>query len=180
MIQMGDGSAVERCVQHLNNAPMFNSKNRLQLSYSKQLFLSDVTNPFTLPDGTPSFKDFIGNKHNRFVNLTMSLKNRIQSPSRVSTERDRFPSDCLFGYPTDLTTAFSLQILHFFNTPPTITEETLLGLFEEKKIMQPSTVKIFPMKSKLTGVHLTSVSGHCCAFWQVFFPLQVREVLRDF
>lgn len=83
MIQMGDASAVERCVQHLNNAPIFNSKNRLQLGYSKQLFLSDVTNPFTLPDGSPSFKDFIGNKHNRFVNLAMSLKNRIQSPSRV-------------------------------------------------------------------------------------------------
>lgn len=84
MIQMGDGMAVERCVQHLNNAPMFNSKNRLQLGYSKQPFLSDVANPFTLPDGSPSFKDFIGNKHNRFINPAMSMKNRIQSPSRVS------------------------------------------------------------------------------------------------
>ncbi|EEB18296.1 heterogeneous nuclear ribonucleoprotein L, putative [Pediculus humanus corporis] len=121
MIQMGDGSAVERCVQHLNNAPMFDSKNRLQLGFSKQPFLSDVTNPFVLPDGSPSFKDFIRNKYNRFANLAMSLKNRIQSPSRI---------------------------LHFFNTPPSLTEKMLLDLFEEKKIVPPLTIKIFPMKSE--------------------------------
>jgi len=83
MIQMGDGLAVERCVQYLNNAPLFGPDSLLQLGFSKQPFLAEVPNPFTLPDGTPSFKDFIGCKHNRFTSPAMSIKNRIQGPSKV-------------------------------------------------------------------------------------------------
>jgi hypothetical protein len=44
-----------------------------------------VLNPHTLPDKTPSFKDFMGNKNNRFLNPTMASKNRIQPPSKVIT-----------------------------------------------------------------------------------------------
>lgn len=52
--------------------------------FSKQNFLSEVTNPYTLPDHTPSFKEYTGSKNNRFLSLTQASKNRIQPPSKVS------------------------------------------------------------------------------------------------
>ncbi|XP_021931437.1 heterogeneous nuclear ribonucleoprotein L isoform X1 [Zootermopsis nevadensis] len=118
MIQMGDGLAVERCVQNLNNVSLMGSK--LQLGFSKQAFLSDVLNPHLLPDKSPSFKDFMGNKNNRFINPTMASKNRIQPPSKI---------------------------LHFFNTPPHMTEELLSNVFEEKQAPCPKTIKLFPLKT---------------------------------
>lgn len=104
MVQMGDNVAVERCVQNLNNvavgltgaAPLtLNAKNKdvqndnvkehkLQLAFSKQPFLSEVTNPYPLPDKSPSYKLYINNKNNRFMNPAMASKNRIQPPSKVS------------------------------------------------------------------------------------------------
>ncbi|CAG2055574.1 unnamed protein product [Timema podura] len=83
MVQMGDSLSVERCLQNLNDVPLFDST--LQLGYSKQAFLSDSLNPWSLPDETPSFKDFINSRNNRFVNPAMASKNRIQPPSKVLT-----------------------------------------------------------------------------------------------
>lgn len=100
MVQLGDGVAVERCVQNLNNvivgltgATVLGQKeeenrnlieHKLQLAFSKQQFLSEVTNPYPLPDKSPSYKEYINNKNNRFMNPTMASKNRIQPPSKVS------------------------------------------------------------------------------------------------
>ena len=102
MVQMGDSVAVERCVQNLNNvtvgltgaAPLSHhnnanddknnqSEHKLQLAFSKQPFLSEVTNPYPLPDKSPSYKEYITNKNNRFMNPAMASKNRIQPPSKV-------------------------------------------------------------------------------------------------
>ncbi|XP_023703865.1 heterogeneous nuclear ribonucleoprotein L isoform X2 [Cryptotermes secundus] len=118
MIQMGDGLAVERCVQNLNNVTLMGSK--LQLGFSKQAFLSDVQNPHSLPDKSPSFKDFTGNRNNRFMNPTMASKNRIQPPSKI---------------------------LHFFNTPPNMTEELLAKVFEDNQAPCPKTIRLFPLKT---------------------------------
>lgn len=38
MVQMGDGVAVERCVQHLNNIPI-GSMGKLQIAYVLFLYL---------------------------------------------------------------------------------------------------------------------------------------------
>ncbi|CAN8008742.1 unnamed protein product, partial [Ixodes pacificus] len=119
MVQMGDPLAVERAVGHLNNAQFFDTK--MQLGYSKQAFLNDVQLPFELPDGTPSFKDFMGNRNNRFTNPEAASKNRIQPPSRV---------------------------LHFFNTPYGISEDDLKKLFEEMGCPVPASIKMFTSKSK--------------------------------
>lgn len=106
MVQMGDSVAVERCVQHLNNIPV-GDKGKLQIAlvfflwffwfwnfngfflfidyrFSKQNFLSEVTNPFSLPDHSPSFKEYTGSKNNRFLSPAQASKNRIQPPSKVS------------------------------------------------------------------------------------------------
>lgn len=82
MVQMGDSVAVERCVQHLNNIP-FGKEGKLQIAFSKQNFLSEVTNPFNLPDHTPSFREYTGSKNNRFLSPAQASKNRIQPPSKV-------------------------------------------------------------------------------------------------
>lgn len=103
MVQMGDSVAVERCVQNLNNisvgltgaAPVTHNsgtnenrnvtvEHKLQLAFSKQPYLSEVTNPYPMPDKSPSYKEYITNKNNRFISPAMASKNRIQPPSKVS------------------------------------------------------------------------------------------------
>ncbi|KAJ8940572.1 hypothetical protein NQ318_012971 [Aromia moschata] len=146
MVQMGDSVAVERCVQNLNNvavgltgaAPLTHHSNnaneqqqqqnennlkehKLQLAFSKQPYLSEVTNPYPLPDKSPSYKEYITNKNNRFMNPAMASKNRIQPPSKI---------------------------LHFFNTPPQVTEVELIQVFRDYDVVPPKAVKLFPMKSE--------------------------------
>jgi len=119
MVQMGDVLAVERCVSSLNEITLFGSE--IQVSYSKQPFLHGVMQPFTLPDGSPSFRDFMGNKNNRFKNPELASKNRILPPS---------------------------QVLHFFNAPLGITEDEIVNLFRQTAGHEPISVKIFTPRSK--------------------------------
>ncbi|KAH1004373.1 hypothetical protein HUJ04_004131 [Dendroctonus ponderosae] len=143
MVQMGDSVAVERCVQNLNNvavgltgaAPLIShhhkenqneidaqaKEHKLQLAFSKQPYLSEVTNPYPLPDKSPSYKEYLNNKNNRFMNPAMASKNRIQPPSKI---------------------------LHFFNTPPQVTEAELIQVFKDYDVVPPKAVKLFPMKSE--------------------------------
>lgn len=118
MVQMGDFQSVERAVRNLNNATFFGC--RMQLGYSKQAFLNDVPQPYELPDGTPSFKDFMGNRHNRFTNPEAAGKNRIQPPSKV---------------------------LHFFNAPPNVTDDEMKKVFENEGVTPPSSIKLFASKN---------------------------------
>jgi len=118
MVQMGDAASVERCIQSLNNLTFFGKK--MQLGYSKQAFLNDVQQPFELPDGSPSFRDFMGNRNNRFTNPEAASKNRIAPPAKV---------------------------LHFFNAPHNMTEEEILNIFRSQGAPLPSGVKLFQSKS---------------------------------
>ncbi|XP_055593145.1 heterogeneous nuclear ribonucleoprotein L isoform X4 [Uranotaenia lowii] len=120
MVQMGDAIAVERSIQHLNNIPIGNEGSKIQIAFSKQNYLSESTNPYTLPDNSISFKDYSASKNNRFLSLTQASKNRIQPPSKI---------------------------LHFFNTPPGMSEQQLLEAFTSKDC-HPSQVRMFPLKSE--------------------------------
>lgn len=128
MVQMGDVIAVDRCVSSLNKISLFG--NELQISYSKQAFLHDVIQPFSLPDGSPSFKDFMGNKNNRFKNLEVASKNRILPPSRV---------------------------LHFFNAPSGMIEDELVHLFKQATDHEPVSVKIFTPKGKRRYIYFKPI-----------------------
>jgi len=119
MVQMGDSLAVERVVTNLNNITFFDSK--MQLGFSKQAFLADVQQPYELPDGTPSFMDFMGNKNNRFINPEMASKNRIQPPSKI---------------------------LHFFNTPPGLEASDIEEIFLGQSTPRPKCIKMFPSKTE--------------------------------
>ncbi|KAK7103356.1 hypothetical protein V1264_018272 [Littorina saxatilis] len=125
MVQLGDGISVERAIQNLHNCFFFGSE--LRLSHSKQAFLQDVPNPHDLPDATPSFKDFMGNRNNRFTNPEAASKNRIQSPAKV---------------------------LHFFNAPPGITEDEIREIFESNSGKRPLRIKIFPSKTERSSTGL--------------------------
>ncbi|XP_026480352.1 heterogeneous nuclear ribonucleoprotein L-like [Ctenocephalides felis] len=120
MVQMGDAVSVERCIMHLNNVQV-NEENKLQVAFSKQAFISEVTNPFPVFDKTPSFKDYSNNKNNRFLNIAQASKNRIQPPSKI---------------------------LHFFNTPPNVKESTILEVFTTYDVPRPVSIKMFPSKSE--------------------------------
>lgn len=91
MVQMGDSVAVERCVQHLNNIPV-GTGGKIQIAFSKQNFLSEVINPFLLPDHSPSFKEYTGSKNNRFLSPAQASKNRIQPPSKVGFGLTEIPT----------------------------------------------------------------------------------------
>ncbi|XP_014661989.1 PREDICTED: heterogeneous nuclear ribonucleoprotein L-like isoform X2 [Priapulus caudatus] len=119
MIQMGDATAVERAIHHLNNTYYFD--NKMQIGRSKQAYLNDVPQPYTLPDGSTSFKDYMGSRNNRFTSVEQANKNRIQSPSKV---------------------------VHFYNVPFGITEEQVKKLFEEVEAIPPDKVIVFPAKSE--------------------------------
>ncbi|CAF4888479.1 unnamed protein product [Pieris macdunnoughi] len=119
MVQMGDPVSVERCVQNLNNVTV--GDYTLTLAFSKQAYLSEVMNPYPLHDKSPSFKDYVSNKNNRFLTPASIHKNRIQPPSKV---------------------------VHFFNTPPDVSEEQLLAVFTDYGVTSPHTISKFPLKSE--------------------------------
>ncbi|XP_052275971.1 heterogeneous nuclear ribonucleoprotein L-like isoform X2 [Dreissena polymorpha] len=118
MIQMGDSSSVERAIFNLNGVFAFESK--LVVTLSKQPYLQVVNNPHDLPDGTCSYKDFSSNSNNRFRNQEQAAKNRI---------------------------IHTTEILHFFNAPPTITEDQIKQVFEEAGAKLPKKILQFPVKS---------------------------------
>lgn len=119
MVEMGDGLAVERALANLNNSTFFGSQ--LALGYSKQEFLTDVQQPYELPDGSPSFKNFMGNKNNRFMNPDTAHRNRIMPPCKT---------------------------LHFFNTPPGIEDSTIQQIFFDKDMIPPKKTTLLPSKSE--------------------------------
>lgn len=62
----------------------------------------------------------------------MANKNRIQPPSKI---------------------------VHFFNTPPDLSEETVNRVFIERGIEAPTTVKLFPLKSERSSSGLIEFSS---------------------
>ncbi|KAH9400797.1 hypothetical protein TYRP_002374, partial [Tyrophagus putrescentiae] len=120
MVQMGDSASVERAIASLNKVSFFG--HEMQLGFSKQAFLNDVKQPFDLPDGSCSFKDYMGNRNNRFTNPESALKNRISHPA---------------------------DVLHFFNAPYGIQEQDIINIFDEYcPNNKPVSVKFFQSKSK--------------------------------
>lgn len=95
--------------------------------------------PYDLPDGTPSFKSYVNSKNNRFLNPDMASKNRLQPPCKV---------------------------LHFYNTPPGLTEEDLRKVFEENGTAFPAEVRLLQNKS--------ACWIYCCIFLSSFICLIIR------
>uniref|UniRef100_A0A4W3H7Z3 RRM domain-containing protein n=1 Tax=Callorhinchus milii TaxID=7868 RepID=A0A4W3H7Z3_CALMI len=117
MVEMGDEFSVERAITHLNNVHMFGKP--LSLCVSKQHTIMP-SQSYELQDGTNSYKDFTDSRNNRFCNPGQASKNRIQPPSSV---------------------------LHFFNAPIGVTEETFQQMCEDSDLKSFLTYKTFSGKS---------------------------------
>ncbi|XP_073670749.1 heterogeneous nuclear ribonucleoprotein L isoform X1 [Paramisgurnus dabryanus] len=126
MVEMGDCFAVDRAISHLNNTTLFGQK--LNVCVSKQQAIMPGQS-YQLDDGSCSFKDFHGNRNNRFTTAEQAAKNRIQQPSNV---------------------------LHFFNSQPDSSVESFGQICDELGIKSPSSVKLFTGKSENGGERSSS------------------------
>ncbi|KAM3185787.1 hypothetical protein ACTXT7_005647 [Hymenolepis weldensis] len=79
---------------------------------SRQQHIVEVTQPFTLFDGTPSFKDFTNSRNNRYTHGS-AAKNRVYPPCRM---------------------------LHFWNSPPGVTASQLQDVFAHAGAPVPTLV----------------------------------------
>ncbi|VUZ49417.1 unnamed protein product [Hymenolepis diminuta] len=97
----------------LANLPMITfAGNKLSGQLSRQQHIVEVTQPFTLFDGTPSFKDFTNSRNNRYTHGS-AAKNRVYPPCRM---------------------------LHFWNSPPGVTASQLQDVFAHAGAPVPTYV----------------------------------------
>lgn len=138
MAQMSDAGQVQTAIEHLHGANLFGAK--LALRPSKQPSLRDINDPFDMPDGTPSFKDYTNSRNQRFLTPESASRNRIIRPQAV---------------------------LHWYNAPPGIQDSQIMEvpstfafldcqmegdwdgqMFEKAGVRPPKSVTIFPSKTE--------------------------------
>ncbi|XP_065088023.1 uncharacterized protein LOC135709558 [Ochlerotatus camptorhynchus] len=101
MVQMGDAIAAEpvkRSIQHLNNG---NDGSKIQIAFSKQNYLSESTNPYTLLDNSIIFKVYCTSKNNSFHSRASFSTSSIPHPDCHPSQLRMFPlkSECSsFGF----------------------------------------------------------------------------------
>ncbi|XP_032811644.1 heterogeneous nuclear ribonucleoprotein L-like isoform X3 [Petromyzon marinus] len=121
MIQMADAASVDRAVANLNTAQLFGQKLSLSVSKQQEIVAGQA---FELEDGSDSFRDFVGSRHNRFSTHEQASKNRILPPS---------------------------AILHFYSAPPEFSEQAFIQICEETGVKKPNAFKLFSSKSERTS-----------------------------
>ncbi|VDO73348.1 unnamed protein product [Schistosoma margrebowiei] len=114
MVEMGDVESATRLIRNLSGVSFMG--NQLMVRTSKQDVILDVSSPFQLPDGSPSFKDYSKDRNNRYTTAIMAKKNRIHPPSRT---------------------------LHYWNAPPKISSNELLEFVRKCEAPEPQYVFIF-------------------------------------
>ncbi|VDM40066.1 unnamed protein product [Toxocara canis] len=119
MAQMGNVREVYTTIENLHGTTIFGQK--IALRPSKQQVLHEIRDPFTLPDGTPSFRDYVGSRNQRYTTPELAARNRIVKPTNV---------------------------LHWFNAPVTMTEDKLKELFADRGAATPKSVTVFPQRSE--------------------------------
>ncbi|CAL8105582.1 unnamed protein product [Calicophoron daubneyi] len=119
MVQLGDPSAADRAIENLSGFALM--ANQLLIRPSKQTMIMDVPQPYELPDGSPSFKDYSTSRNNRYNTPQMASKNRHFKPSRA---------------------------LHYWNCPPKFELDEMNKIFSSLDAPLPN--KMIPY-SKTTG-----------------------------
>ncbi|VDP13188.1 unnamed protein product [Soboliphyme baturini] len=77
MVQMGDAQQMQAAIDFLHGTAVFDTKP------SKQTSLHDIRDPFDLPDGSPSFRDYTRSRNQRFSTAEAASRNRIVRPTKV-------------------------------------------------------------------------------------------------
>ncbi|CAH8487242.1 unnamed protein product [Schistosoma bovis] len=118
MVEMGDVESATRLIRNLSGVSFMG--NQLMVRTSKQDVILDVSSPFQLPDGSPSFKDYSKDRNNRYTTAIMAKKNRIHPPSRT---------------------------LHYWNAPPKISNNELLEFVRKCEAPEPQCIEQFSKAS---------------------------------
>uniref|UniRef100_A0A8R1DR57 RRM domain-containing protein n=1 Tax=Caenorhabditis japonica TaxID=281687 RepID=A0A8R1DR57_CAEJA len=119
MIEMGTPDERQNVLDFLQGFELFGIK--LEFKPSHQECVHHQRDPFLLPDGSPSFRDFSASRNQRFTTPELAAKNRIIFPTNV---------------------------LHWFNAPGTMDEEALRTLIAEKSDHKPVKIEIFPSRNE--------------------------------
>ncbi|CAI5441590.1 unnamed protein product [Caenorhabditis angaria] len=119
MIEMGQSRERQNVLDYLGNFEMFGLT--LEFKPSHQECVHTLRDPFNLPDGSPSFRDFTSSRNQRFSTPEFAQKNRIVAPTNV---------------------------LHWFNAPGTMDEETLTKMIAEKTEHKALKIEIFPSRNE--------------------------------
>ncbi|CAB3404972.1 unnamed protein product [Caenorhabditis bovis] len=119
MIEMGMPEDRRNVLQFMRGFEMFGM--HLEFKPSNQDAVHSLREPFQLPDGTPSFRDYSTSRNNRFTTPEFAAKNRIV-------------------YPT--------STLHWFNAPGTMTDEKIREMVETKAKRAPIKIEVFPSRNE--------------------------------
>ncbi|KAM7537660.1 hypothetical protein Aperf_G00000063834 [Anoplocephala perfoliata] len=122
----------------LANLPMITfAGNKLSGQLSRQQHIVEVTQPFILPDGSASFRDYSTSRNNRYTHDS-AAKNRVYPPSRM---------------------------LHFWNSPPGVSPAQLQDVFAHAGVPVPTSVSFFKKGDRNTSgvLEWNSVEEACDA-----------------
>jgi heterogeneous nuclear ribonucleoprotein L len=125
MVEMGDPEAADNVYKFVGEISIFGNKVRFNYS-KKHKRLSVMPLEYELPNGTPSIRNFMREKHlNRFLREDMARKNRLLMPTKV---------------------------LHFYNVLR-VSDEELKACFQEQEAPEPINIKWVEPKegSRATG-----------------------------
>lgn len=104
VVQMFDQASAENCVKYLDKVP-FGGHGQLEVYWFSQAIQLNSNDTFLMSDGTLNFKDFVGNRNQRFMQPRPSYW--IQAPSKF---------------------------VRFYNAPFFITRNNLLDIFALKNV----------------------------------------------
>lgn len=147
LVEMGDEYAVDRAITHLNSIKVFGKRLNVCVSKQHAVIPSQV---FELEDGSSSYKDFTMTRNNRFSSAGQASKNIIQPPSCV---------------------------LHFYNVPPSITEEDLQQLCSDHDVPGFIKYKVFdakPSSKTISGLLEFDSKTHAVEVLTVLNHYQIR------
>nr|pir hypothetical protein C44B7.2 - Caenorhabditis elegans [Caenorhabditis elegans] len=119
IIELGTPEERQNVLDFLQGSALFGLT--LEFKPSHQECVHHLRDPFLLPDGSPSFKDYSSSRNQRFSTPELAAKNRIIFPTNT---------------------------LHWFNAPGTMDEQALLDLMAEKTEHKPVKIDIFPSRNE--------------------------------
>ncbi|VDO75082.1 unnamed protein product [Haemonchus placei] len=119
IVELGTPTAAGNAIKYLQGITLFGLT--LQLKPSIQSAVRDVVDPFDLPDGSPSFRDY-----------SMSGLHRFSTPDEAARNR--------LVYPT--------KMLHWYNAPASMDEEKIKQVFAERGAPELKSVTVFVGRSE--------------------------------
>ncbi|WKY07745.1 hypothetical protein Q1695_007315 [Nippostrongylus brasiliensis] len=128
MAELGTPMAVGNVMKFLQGISLFGLT--LQIKPSIQTAVRDVHDPFELPDGSPSFRDY-----------AMSALQRFSTPDAAARNR--------LIYPT--------KLLHWYNAPVNMDEAKIRQLFSERNAPEPKSVTVFVGRSERSSSGLVEM-----------------------